>query len=325
MRGLYTVFEKELADYFISWRGIILFAVVLMATVIAIYGPSGSLANIRASLATPTQFGVNEFVFLNLFTTSGQGGTPSFLSFITMFLVPILGITLGFDAINGEKNSGTLSRLLSQPIYRDTVFNGKFLAGIVTIAIMLTSIVLLVSGLGLRLIGVPPSSEEAGRIFLFLIMATLYGAFWLSLSMLFSVFLQRVATSALASIAIWIFFLFFALMISGFIANTMVPINENSTADEIIRNYSIQINAGRVSPVFLFQEATTVLLVPGARTMSESLQILNMSGANYQPGALPLGQTLIIIWPHIVAFVAIAAVCFGVSYYKFTREEIRST
>ena len=38
MRGLYTVFEKELADYFISWRGIILFAVVLMATVIAIYG-----------------------------------------------------------------------------------------------------------------------------------------------------------------------------------------------------------------------------------------------------------------------------------------------
>lgn len=324
MRGLYTVFEKELADYFISWRGIILFAVVLMATVIAIYGPAGSLANIRASLETPTQFGANEFVFLNLFTTSGQG-TPSFLNFITMFLVPILGVTLGFDAINSEKNSGTMSRLLSQPIHRDTVFNGKFLAGIVTIAIMLTSIVLLVSGLGLRLIGVPPSAEEAGRIFLFLIMSTLYGAFWLSISMLFSVFLQRVATSALASIAVWIFFLFFALMISGFIANTMAPINDNSTNAEILRNYSIQISAGRISPIFLFQEATTVLLVPGARTQSEFLQILNMSGANYQPGALPLGQTLIIIWPHIVAFVAIAAVCFGVSYYKFTREEIRST
>ena len=30
MRGLLTVFNKELADYFISWRGIILFGVVLL-------------------------------------------------------------------------------------------------------------------------------------------------------------------------------------------------------------------------------------------------------------------------------------------------------
>lgn len=329
MRGLYTVFRKELADYFISWRGIILFAVVLMATVIAIYGPAGALANIRAELEVPTQFGMTEFVFLKLFTTSSQKATgffdPSFLGIIAAFLVPVLGIALGFDAINGEKNSGTLGRLLSQPIYRDTVFNGKFLAGLVTIAVMLVSIVLLMSGLGLRMIGVAPSSEEALRLLLFLVVAVLYGAFWLGLSMLFSVFMQRVATSMLASIAVWLFFLFFIRLIAGSVADAIAPVSDTSTTEELIRNASVQINVARVSPLFLFQEATAVLLIPGARTFGETVELLTASGAQFMPGALPIGQTLTTIWPHIVAFVATAAVCFGISYYRFTREEIRST
>jgi ABC-2 type transport system permease protein len=325
MRGLYTIFNKELADFLLSWRGIILFAVALLVTVVAIYGPAGALVNIRAQLEEPTQFGQTQFVFLTLFTTSGEG-SYAFLFFMTMFVVPIIGIVLGFDAINREKSSGTLSRLLSQPIYRDTVFNGKFLAGVVTMAILLTSIVLLVGGLGMRAIGIPPSSEEALRLLLFLILTTLYGAFWLGLSMLFSVLFERVATSAMASIAIWIFFLLYTLtgFIPSAIADLRAPISETSTTQELIRNATIQITATRVSPIYLFQEAMYVLLAPGERTATELLQIY-ASGAEWMPGTLPIGQTMITIWPHLVTFVALAAVCFGVSYYKFTREEIRST
>ena len=324
MRGLLTVFNKELADYFISWRGIILFGVVLLTAVFAIYGPSGALQNIRAELTSTTQLGATQFVFLRLFTTSGQG-SQSFLYFTSAFLIPVIGIALGFDAINSEKNNGTLSRLLSQPIYRDTVFNGKFFAGITTITIMLTSIILLISGLGLSMIGVPPSSEEVFRLFLFIVLGTLYGAFWLSLAMLFSTFLQRVATSALAAIAVWIFFLVFMLMISTFIANTMVPIDQTSATQEIYRNIGIQVTALRASPNILFQEATTVILAPGARTASEILQLQQSSGAGLISSTLPLGQTLLTIWPHLVTFIAITTVLFAISYYKFMREEIRST
>ena len=325
MRGLYTIFNKELADYLMSWRGIILFAVALLVTIVAIYGPSGALVNIREQLSEPTQYGQTQFVFLTLFTTSGEG-SYAFLYFMTMFVVPIVGVVLGFDAINREKSSGTLSRLLSQPIYRDTVFNGKFLAGIVTMAILLTSIVLLVAGLGMRVIGVPPSSEEAFRLFLFLVLATLYGAFWLGLSMLFSVLFERVATSAMASIAVWIFFLLYTLtgFIPSAIANLRAPLSETPTTQELIRNATILVTATRVSPIYLFQEAMYVLLAPGARTATEYLQIY-ASGAEWMPGPLPLGQTMITIWPHLVTFVAIAAIFFGISYYRFTREEIRST
>src|SRR3546814_2502248 len=75
------------------------------------------------------------FVFLRLFT-SAQAPLPSFAS-ILGFLIPLIAIGLGFDAINGEYSRRTMSRLLSQPIYRDALLLGTFLAGLLTLAISL--------------------------------------------------------------------------------------------------------------------------------------------------------------------------------------------
>ena len=74
-----------------------------------------------------------------------------------------MAIGLGFDAINGEHNRRTLSRILAQPIYRDALLFGKFLAGLFTLSISLIALWLLVIGLGLFLLGVPPSGEEMAR------------------------------------------------------------------------------------------------------------------------------------------------------------------
>ena len=166
MPGMMTIFWKELSDHFTSWRFIILFTIVFAVGIIAIYTDAQF---IRAEI------GETRFVFLKLYTTSATA-IPLFIFFI-IFFMPIIGIMIGFDAINSEKNSGTMSRLLAQPIFRDSVINGKFLAGVITMAIMLTSMVVLVAGLGLRMIGVPPSAEEVIRLIAFLAAATVYGAF----------------------------------------------------------------------------------------------------------------------------------------------------
>lgn len=316
MTGTMTVFRKELADHFTSWRFMILFVVVLLAGVFAIYVAAG---NIRGSVT-----GISHFVFLRLFTTSGEA-MPSFLTFI-VFFVPVVGIALGFDAINSEKNSGTLSRLLAQPIFRDSVINGKFLAGMVTMAVMLTAIVLLVGGMGLRMIGVPPSSEEVIRIIAFLATSIVYGGFWLGLAILFSLLFQRVATSALASIAVWVFFIFFMFMLAGIIANILAPVNQSSTSQELLRNTAVQLAAMRASPIMLFNEAMTVLLAPEARTLGQMLQLRTSTASAWMlPNPLSLGQSLLMVWPHLVSLIALTVVCFALSYIKFMREEIRST
>ena len=58
-----------------------------------------------------------------------QDPLPSFIALLG-FLIPLVAIALAFDAINGEFNRRTLSRILAQPIYRDALLLGKFLAGL---------------------------------------------------------------------------------------------------------------------------------------------------------------------------------------------------
>jgi len=316
MSGMITVLKKELADDFTSWRFLILFAIALLLTAVAILGAA---ENIRGEVT-----GNSKFVFLALFTTSGTTLPFSFLTLVSL-LVPVVGIALGFDAINSEKSNGTMSRLLSQPIYRDAVINGKFLASIITIAIMLTSVVMLVAGIGLRMIGVPPNSEEVIRLGSFLVMSIIYGGFWLGLAILFSVFFRRIATSALSSVAVWIVLWIFIGMLAGVIANGLVPVDQSSTLEEMVRNAEINIAVSRISPYVLFSEAMIVLLVPGMRTMGQLIQIQTSPASAPMLTPLSLGQSLLMVWPHLVGLIALTVVCFAISYVKFMREEIRST
>ena len=74
-----------------------------------------------------------------------------------------MAIALAFDAINGEYSRRTMSRILAQPIYRDALLAGKFLGGLLVLAICLVTLWLLMTGLGILLLGLPPSGEEVLR------------------------------------------------------------------------------------------------------------------------------------------------------------------
>jgi len=304
-----AILRKELADYFTSIRVLVMFFLILFA----------SAAGLFAAYQGMRGGGAGEFVFLKLFTTSGEM-LPSLIFFIGLF-VPIIGIALGFDAINSERTGGTLSRILSQPVFRDSVINGKFLAGMVTLSVMMFAMLLLVSGYGLRMIGVPPTAEEIIRLFIYLFLTIIYGAFWMGLAVLFSVLFRKVAVSLLFSLALWLFFSFFILMIAPAIANAIAPTADGSAA-EIIRNAELRQMLLRFSPNTLFQEATTVLLLPVMR----SLGVITMSQAAYMiPNPVSLGQSLILIWPHLTSLVSLSAICFAISYMLFMRQEIRPT
>ena len=305
-----TIIRKELADYFTSIRIFILFLLVFLASAAALYASYQGIRGIEPGTG---------FVFLKLFTTSG-GVIPSLVTFTALF-VPIIGIALGFDAINSERSGGTLSRILSQPVYRDNVINAKFLAGIVTLSIMMAVTVLVVSGYGLRMIGVPPSAEEIIRLFLYLVLTIVYGAFWMGLAILFSVLFRRTATSLLSSIALWLLFSFFILLIAPFIANIIAPVTSGAEA-ELIRNAEVKQMVQRFSPNVLFQEATAVLLLPEVR----SLGIVSLGERTYMLlNPLSLGQSMLIIWPQLTSLISLTAVCFAISYVLFMRQEIRPT
>jgi ABC-2 type transport system permease protein len=266
-----------------------------------------------------------KFVFLMLFTSTGALFS---LSQFVAFFGPLIGLVLGFDSINRERATGTLSKIVSQPVYRDSVINGKFLAGVTTIGIMLTSIVMLVSGLGLTLLGVVPGVEEILRLVIYLLISLFYISFWLGVAILFSVLFRSIATSALASVALWIFFSFFVTMGATVVANVVAPMDKQKGAEveTIVKHVRIQRTISLLSPMSLYSDSTTTIINPMTKT-TRSLVLMGpmekISSTRFQ-GPLPLLQSIFVVFPYISILISITLVCFAITYSTFMIQEIRS-
>ena len=310
-----AIFWKEMADHFGRRRFVLLFGLVVMGAV------WGVLLDLDAIVRSG-----DGFFFLDMFTSDIAAGVPlSLLGFISFF-GPVIGIALGFDSINSERTQGTLARVLAQPVYRDAVFNGKFLAGLVTLSLVVLSMGIAVVGLGMFRIGVAPGGDEVLRLIGFGSVTIAYLAFWLALAMTASVFLRNTVTSALISIGLWIALSFFVTLGAAVLADQLVPevAAREATAEEALRHFNIITWLSRLSPGALFSEAVGILLDPiGGRVLTLlSVAPERLEGLLATP--VSAGQSLQLVWPHIVVLVAMTGALAGLSYTKFMREEIRA-
>ncbi|MDI7260246.1 MAG: ABC transporter permease subunit [Thermodesulfobacteriota bacterium] len=320
MQGIFTIFRKEMEDHFSSMRFLLISALIVMVGVIIASMVGMAIQEELKGMAKPT------LIFLLLFTSTGK--LFSFVQFIGFF-GPFLGIFLGFDSINRERISRTLPKLVSQPIYRDSIINAKFLSGVAVIGIVLLAIVLLISGLGIRLIGVVPGVEEVSRLIIFIIISLLYISFWLGISILFSVVFRSAATSAMASLAIWIFFSFFVGLGAGFLADAVAPISQTSGGVDpnmLIKHEQVQRTISLFSPISLYSDSTSTILDPMRKT-TRALVLMGplerFSLSRFQ-SPLPLLESILIVIPHLISIVAITLLCFGICYFVFMRQEIRT-
>ncbi len=304
-RGLGVVILKELSDHLTSARMRVLEWLVVLVALAAVYAAITQIKNVTAQ---------DPFLFLRLFTTSRQP-LPSFVTFLG-FLVPLMAIGLGFDAVNGEHNRRTLSRILSQPIYRDALLFGKYIAGLLTLTVSLVVLWLLLIGLGLLMLGVPPGGEEIGRAFVFLLVTIAYAGVWLALAMLFSVIFRSAATAALVTLGLWLFLTVIWPALAPAIAQGLVP-----AQDQAAQIITAQMLA-RVSPSTLYGEIVLAILHPATRTLGP-IYLSQLQGA-VMGAPLPLSQSLLVAWPQIVGLIAASILLFVGGYVAFQRQEVRA-
>jgi len=312
-----VIIKKELADHFSSYRFVIIFALIAMISLISAYMVGLNIRQQLEGVAKP------RFIFLMLFTA--PGAMFSLVQFVAFF-GPLVGLILGFDTINRERNEGTLSKLLSQPIYRDVVINGKFLAGLTMITIMLVSIVLVITGIGLLVMGIVPGLEEIWRIVFYLIISIIYISFWLGVAILFSILFRSTATSALAALAVWIFFSFFVSIGANIVANAVTSDPSPGNPEAVLQQAKIIRGFKLISPMELYTDATATIIDPLRKSTRSFISVgplENISMSRFS-GPLPLSQSILIVIPYIISLVAITIICFAVSYTVFMRQEIRS-
>lgn len=310
-----VMMRKEIGGHIRSWRFIVLLMLIALTFWGALYV---SMTNIKVAVSgiqDPDQL----FLYLKLLTTT-DGTLPPFHVFLN-FLGPLLGISLGFDAINSEHQSGTLTRIMAQPVYRDNLLLSKFVSALILVSVLFLSLVLLMVGGGMVLTGVRIEAEEVLRILSFTVICVIYVGFWLGLSILLSVRFRQAATSALTAIGIWLFFTVFYQIVVSLAVKALIPRSQELTQSAVIHYNEIMLSLLRLSPSQLYTDATTTLLMPSIRSLSP-ITMEQMAGAI--PAPLPFLESLLIVWPQVSGLVAATVVCFALSYYLFMRREIRS-
>jgi ABC-2 type transport system permease protein len=304
-QGLGVVWIKELTDHLTSARMRVLEWLVVLTALAAVYGAITQVRDVTAE---------DPFLFLRLFTTA-RDPLPSFVSFLG-FLAPLMAIGLGFDAINGEHNRRTLSRILSQPIYRDALLFGKFLAGLCVLAISLVALWLLVIGLGLIMLGVPPGGDEMARALVFLLVTIAYAGVWLALAMMASIIFRSAATAALVTLGLWLFLTIIWPSLAPAIVQAFV-----SPDNQVLQITAAQ-DLARLSPSTLFGETVLAILHPTTRTLGP-VYLDQLQGA-VMGAPLSLGESLMVAWPQIVGMIAASILLFVASYIVFQRQEVRA-
>jgi ABC-2 type transport system permease protein len=318
--GWMTIAGKEFSDLVLSARFYVLLAILAVAALIPLYFGADRIRSLA------DQVSGSPALFLALFQVGPQGIDFLRADVFVSMAAPLLGIAFAFDAVNGERHEGTLPRLLSQPIHRDDVINGKFAAGLAAISVVLGAVVIVVSGFAMLRLGIEPAAEDILRLISWYLLTVLYVALWLAFGLLLSVVISRAATSALVGFGTWLFVAipFFGPLLVSLASQVLAP--STGDASQQYGAAAAQQFIQRLLPSTLYREASLALLNPSVTTTSNpaTLDQAIQYQEQLQGSLVSFDQSLLIIWPHIVALLAMTAVCFALAYVAFMRQEVRA-
>jgi ABC-2 type transport system permease protein len=142
------------------------------------------------------------------------------LSFVVVYLYPLLIIALSYNLISQEKEQGTLAMLLAQPVSLT-----KFVAGKIALRTVLFSLsMVLFSVQGLAVAGVDLAADNAlPKLALWTGVIAAYGAFWFGAVLLIASFGKSSATNAVALSGLWLLLVVVAPSTLNLAAGVMYP------------------------------------------------------------------------------------------------------
>lgn len=202
--GFFAIAEKELQDHIHSRKFLMFLSIILIVTIIGMATGSvdynKQIDNYNENIAVvEEEMGQESYWYkpsvMTIFSSVGV---------LLASLGAILGIAMGFDLITKEKESKSLKILLSHPIYRDEVINGKAAGGILALALALFITFIIASGIML-IFGIVPSGDEMVYIAVFGLAAFLMIFSYFAISMFMSTIAEDSGNSLVYTLIIFVF------------------------------------------------------------------------------------------------------------------------
>ncbi|MDD4127154.1 MAG: ABC transporter permease subunit [Methanomicrobium sp.] len=336
---LLTIAHKEFSDHITGKKFLILILMlgiaVAIGTVDGITDYQNNLDQYKSNVGVYASYSPSPMnIFGNIADTIGYFGFGA-----------VIAIALGFDLISGEKETRSLKSLLSHPLYRDEIINGKAIGGILALVVAAVSIFMLTYAI-LLLQGIVPNLDETIGIVILWLITILFLAANFSLALMSSVIAKN-SSSALIISMIILFAITFLFPVAGAKAACYIALGEepsqlyideqsSMTSEEIEwhekKAQDYYRNVDTIYSVFrLFSiqnsylEIKSPLTNPSIYLYSKNrLQNSYYSGeSNDVTGSFSIWDALSDVWLNIVSLIMFPIVFFGIAYVKFMRMDLR--
>lgn len=300
MNRVALIAEREFADSIRSKRFFLALAVFF-----ALFAINLAFLSMAASV---TRLSLSDLFLHNIMNT-------------VSFLAAILGIALGFSAISGERERGTLKLVLTRPVTRDQVLAGKTLGALAVMLLAVELGYLLLLGIGAAAYNMQLSLDAALRGALATLFIVVYGMVFYAASLLFSSLASKSSQSMVAAIAFWLILVFILPVAASVVAISMAGPPPAGGGDmeywqkvqritQSLLGFTPDYSLGNVVNALLGSPVGVVSVSAGSGNQTVTL---TPTGG----GAKPIPEALAGSLPSIATLLAWLATLYGMAYVAF--------
>jgi len=233
------------------------------------------------------------------------------------FVAPLLGLSLGYDAISGEREKGTMKLLLVRPVFRDQLINGKALGSLITISFSLGLSGLILIGLSSASLGATLDPDIILRLIIYLLLSVLLSMSYYSISLVFSAKFEISSRSLLLSIAVWALFTFVIPLIAFLFVLSVLgpppPPQSGEFKEWIMKSSEIQSIINFITPNHHFSKVADSILLARAAITSQGLGLPEIPET--------IAEVITYNWASVIMLILFFAVPYLISYAIFVSAE----
>jgi ABC-2 type transport system permease protein len=389
MRPELIVAGKEFRDHLTSKRFLVIFAILMLLAVVSMAGGMAEynkmlddykksaaqnsqqdwfkeqVASLQKQIADSEASGASQEEIDSLKYQLDMMINPPMPSVLYVFtrmnqylvlIALVLSVAMGFDLITREKEEGSLKSLLSHPVYRDSVINGKLLGSLAVLIVVMCSMFLVTIAIML-FYGAVPVGDDLLRIGTYFVMALIYSGVFFAIATMTSTIAKSSALSILYVLSIVVILVMVTTFSSTIADAIMGPVPEytypvdgdvgilKSGNGSIVEPALSPISSSKVigwnpeiqqyyekknqiieaintiSPLYDFSDRISYAILSKADMRPMPLMAYDMA---YSPYRTPtLMDSLASVWTNILAMLIELILPLAVSYVMFMRSDIR--
>ncbi|WP_048152918.1 ABC transporter permease [Methanolacinia paynteri] len=251
----------------------------------------------------------------------------------------VIGLALGFDLISGEREGRSIKTILSQPLYRDELINGKAIGGIMALtAISIAGFIIIFAVM--LILGIVPDIDEIMGIGLIWLITLLFMIASFTVSLMTSVITNTSSGSLILALAI-VFIMLFIIPTGGGALGTYLLVGDPpedipdmaSSAQYAAYQEAMDEYNGNSMAIYGFFNTFSIRYVYQQITLPITMPsgyVINKFDLDFVDSDIdqtieePTFWTLIEDqWIKLIVFIMWPVFFFGIAYVRFMRSDLR--